>query len=386
MLTEEKVKSVLKTLKKYQQDLVDKGISSEDPNFIKAKFCISVLKHIELDYQKWIDNCPFSNETASEYISEKYIRLENIDDELYLSCARFLREYVLYLERIGVKDSWFRGDWVLFLRDHQDDIDDKSIISKYNKFSLDALIQGQFDVDVINHYLGNKSYQVFINYKQTVKEAESKAQLLEENLSNKQKELEEKIASFETSLNEKKEKVDQLAKTLEKQETGYNFVGLSRGFVKLLSRKRCASYLLLGLMLIIALALIALPISIIKERFLGEVNVHIVLGYLQVERIAWEQMLPIFALEFVLIYFFRVVLNRYNAIQTQIMQLELRQSLCQFIQSYAKYSKEIKKNNGISLEKFENLIFSNILSNDNNMPGTFDGIDTITKFVKDIKG
>ena len=86
------------------------------------------------------------------------------------------------------------------------------------------------------------------------------------------------------------------------------------------------------------------------------------------------------------IYFFRVVLNHYNSIQTQIMQIELRQSLCQFIQSYAKYAKEIKEKDGASLEKFENLIFSSILSTPDKVPSTFDGIEQLSNLIKNIKG
>ena len=104
------------------------------------------------------------------------------------------------------------------------------------------------------------------------------------------------------------------------------------------------------------------------------------------DNIGWENMLPVLGLEFVFIYFFRVVLNHYNSIQTQIMQIELRQSLCQFIQSYAKYAKEIKEKDGASLEKFENLIFSSILSTPDKVPSTFDGIEQLSNLIKNIKG
>ena len=95
--------------------------------------------------------------------------------------------------------------------------------------------------------------------------------------------------------------------------------------------------------------------------------------------------MPILGLEFVLIYFFRVVLTHYNSIQTQIMQIELRQSLCQFIQSYADYAKEIKEKDGGSLEKFENLIFSSILSTPDKVPSTFDGLEQLSNLIKNLK-
>ena len=96
-------------------------------------------------------------------------------------------------------------------------------------------------------------------------------------------------------------------------------------------------------------------------------------------------MLPIIGLEFVLIYFFRVVLTHYHSIQTQIMQLELRQSLCQFIQNYAEYAKKIKTDDKDALEKFENLIFSSILSSPDKVPSTFDGMEGLTSLLKELK-
>ncbi|HDR1868661.1 TPA: hypothetical protein SIC62_000746 [Pasteurella multocida] len=67
------------------------------------------------------------------------------------------------------------------------------------------------------------------------------------------------------------------------------------------------------------------------------------------------------------------------------MQLELRKTLCQFIQSYADYAKEIKEKDRSSLEKFENLIFSSILSDSEKVPSTFDGLEQLANLIKNIK-
>ena len=99
----------------------------------------------------------------------------------------------------------------------------------------------------------------------------------------------------------------------------------------------------------------------------------------------WKFLMPYLGLEFILLYLFRVVLKHYNSIQTQIMQIELRQSLCQFIQSYADYAKEIKEKDGTSLDKFENLIFSSIVSTSEQVPSTFDGLEHITNLIKSAK-
>lgn len=100
--------------------------------------------------------------------------------------------------------------------------------------------------------------------------------------------------------------------------------------------------------------------------------------------LSWQQMAVSIGLEFVLIYFFRITLHHYRAVQIQIMQLELRLSLCQFIQNYAEYAKEIKTNDKEVLEKFESLIFSNIVPNDEKI-GLFDGIEQISSLIKEFK-
>lgn len=96
-------------------------------------------------------------------------------------------------------------------------------------------------------------------------------------------------------------------------------------------------------------------------------------------------MLPFIGLEFVLIYLFRVVLNHYNSVKNEVLQLELRQSLCQFIQSYAKYAKELKVNDNLVLEKFENLIFSPISSRADKSPTVLDDVNQLVTLLKEVK-
>jgi transcriptional regulator of heat shock response len=86
-----------------------------------------------------------------------------------------------------------------------------------------------------------------------------------------------------------------------------------------------------------------------------------------------------------LIYFFKVLLAQYKSVKAEIIQIQLRQTLCQFIQSYAEYAKEIKSKDASALEKFENVIFSGITPSSDKIPSTFDGMDQITKLLKEIK-
>ena len=83
-----------------------------------------------------------------------------------------------------------------------------------------------------------------------------------------------------------------------------------------------------------------------------------------------------------LFYFLRVCLGDVKSLKSQIMQLELRMTLCQFIQNYADTSKELKNKNKEGFEKFESLIFSSIVSSDEKIPTTFDGMDQLTNLLK----
>ena len=173
--------------------------------------------------------------------------------------------------------------------------------------------------------------------------------------------------------NKKIDEVNVLKDKLDEYKTAFNFVGLSQGFENLLKQKNEAKKKTFRLLASLAIAaLLPLGFSFCK-KFIANVD------------ISWQSMLPIIGLEFVLIYFLRVVLTHYHSIQTQIMQLELRQSLCQFIQSYAEYAKKIKTDDKDALEKFENLIFSSILSNPDKVPGTFDGVEGLTSLLKELK-
>lgn len=94
---------------------------------------------------------------------------------------------------------------------------------------------------------------------------------------------------------------------------------------------------------------------------------------------------PTISMLVILFYLLKVCLNNLYSIRSQILQLELRMTLCQFIQSYAEHSKTLKQNNKEGFEKFENLIFSSIVSTDEKIPATFDGMEQLTSLLKSIK-
>lgn len=87
----------------------------------------------------------------------------------------------------------------------------------------------------------------------------------------------------------------------------------------------------------------------------------------------------------ILLYFFRISLHNIKAIQSQILQLDLRLSLCQFIHNYATDSKEMRENMKESLERFESVIFAPIVATDDKIPTTLDGMEQLGKLIDMVK-
>jgi hypothetical protein len=195
----------------------------------------------------------------------------------------------------------------------------------------------------------------------------------------KKVEAEKLKGQWDDELEQKRAITEALKDKLDEYKIGFNFVGLYKGFSDLASKKTQESFWLfcslIGMGVIIVFPLIAEIIFAASEIYDGKVftTSHLVI------------LIPLISIELILIYFFRIILVNYRSVKAQIMQLELRQTLCQFIQSYAGYSVEIKKQDSGALEKFENLIFSGILSDPEKLPSTFDGLEQIGNLIKSIK-
>lgn len=93
-------------------------------------------------------------------------------------------------------------------------------------------------------------------------------------------------------------------------------------------------------------------------------------------------LLPIAVAELILLFYFRIILSNYNAAAAQLLQLKMRQSACQFIQDYITFKKE----NGVDeIEKFDALIFSNLMPSAEQIPATFEGLEHLGKILAEFK-
>lgn len=185
---------------------------------------------------------------------------------------------------------------------------------------------------------------------------------------------------WDKELKAKSAEIEALREGLGRVKTTYNFVGLVQGFENLASakkRERLRSFISLLVLGVLMVAPVAAQLWFTMSHIETIESHRNTLIY---------SLPPLLALEVILLYFFRVVLLHFRGVSTQMLQINLRISLCQFIQSYSEYSTGIKKQDASALEKFESLIFSGITSDSGSLPSTFDGVEQIAKLVNSIRG
>lgn len=188
-----------------------------------------------------------------------------------------------------------------------------------------------------------------------------------------------RFGEWDSKLLSHEQTVSQLAKALKEYETGFNFVGLHKGFDELSSAKRRElNKLRVGMVSMGVLALV--PVAF-----------ELAFTYLNIDRfdeVKWALAatgLPVLSLTVLFIYYFRLAARAVDGAKSQLLQLELRKTLCRFIQSYVDYAKQLKEAGPNPLGKFESVIFSAIVNSDERMPATFDGVEQLARLVKAVK-
>lgn len=351
----------------------------------KIVYVTRILTLMKQDNDCWFTLCPFNYGYIGKNFYEWLNRINNGDKEafndyfdiIFVLSIRFFREAMIGLERkyLFTYENMYNHLEITQLWKAFRDLPINYVTSTEAQNQL-FYIKNELNFDILNHYLGGKDFQAMANFDENVQQAEKQVNELEKLVQTSRQELEYFIQETNDKADTKIKEVQRLETSLKTYKEGFNFVGLSSGFSNLLSKKEKNNKISFILLCIIGIIIILLPL----------INIGIyICTNAEFKDISWQQLLIGIGLEFVLIYFFRVILNQYRAVETQIMQLELRLSLCQFIQAYAEYAKEIKANDKDALEKFENLIFSSILSNDNNIPSTFDGMEQVTQLIKELK-
>ncbi|QXB53927.1 hypothetical protein [Aeromonas sp. FDAARGOS 1415] len=184
---------------------------------------------------------------------------------------------------------------------------------------------------------------------------------------------------WEHDLNEREGRVKAIEASLSRYENGFNFVGLYQGFDDLANEKKSERD---GILFWLKLLSVIIFLPIITE---------FLVIYRSIDNISairdglLASIFPTLSLVAISIYYFRVLLFNYKSVKSQLLQIDLRKTLCRFIQSYSEYASKIKSQDADVLDKFERIIFSGIVTEDGNLPSTFDGVEQIGNFIKSIK-
>lgn len=184
-----------------------------------------------------------------------------------------------------------------------------------------------------------------------------------------------------TKLNEAEERLkgyQELAKNL---ESHFNFAAISEAFKKLGQQKRKELWIANTILAAAGLAVLTPLLFSFYSSTIHFGGLHFVFNA-TLEQI-WPRMLAVLPIELILIYFFRIALKSQLSLKAQLLQLQLRYSLCAFIEGYAEFTKKLENT---KLEKFEALIFSGLSPDPDNVPSTFDGMDQLVGLVKAARG
>lgn len=341
-------------------DFLRKSVTTHIDDEAKAKRLAITRQLIDYMHRSpdgWDERCSFN----IKHIGGQFINwLSSFDpkkpdgvDHLYSMSYRFLCEYDFLVgsgKELSMELRSIRNK-IEFDTDEMDESVRSQII--YASYVMPANIAKEF--------INDANIGVFKSFEQTKAEAERLKY------------------KWDEEIDQKRAITDALKDKLDEFKIGFNFVGLYKGFSDLAEKKTEESFWLFWSLIGMGLLILA---PLIAEIALSASKIYSG-GALSAEHLI--VLIPLISIELILVYFFRIILINHRSVKAQIMQLELRQTLCQFIQSYAGYSADIKKQDASALEKFENLIFSGILSDPEKLPSTFDGLEQIGQLIKSVK-
>lgn len=189
---------------------------------------------------------------------------------------------------------------------------------------------------------------------------------------------EEEVRDVLKEINSNLAGIDEIEARLSSYHSGFNFVGLYAGFKDLKKNKDeelgSAKFgYHFSMVIAILLPLISIGVHIFSPQLVN--------GKTLIEWVSWAA--PFAAVELLILYYARVVYSEVKSLRTQLVQINLRGALCQFIEEYMNYRRKMKDEKGAvndsALEKFDSLIFSAIQMDSDNIPGALDGVNAIAE-------
>ena len=196
-----------------------------------------------------------------------------------------------------------------------------------------------------------------------INNSDKKFQKICDDVSVKEKEINDMLSNYQT-------KAENIVDFIKKQQSKLNFVGLGHAFKQITKEKNTVKNNLEHYLTGFFIALILIPFCVgISLWCCGDPNYYICI--------------PATTIELLLLYAFRLFYQQYMFVKSELLQVNLRHNLCAFIESYMEFKKDNKDN---TVDLFEQLIFSNIISDEKKVPATVDGLDSIANIIQAVKG
>lgn len=190
----------------------------------------------------------------------------------------------------------------------------------------------------------------------------------------------ETIISWNKTLKEKNKEVLEIEDRLTKAKNTHNFLGLSHAFSNLLARKKGEYLFYITMLGLLGVAALAIPLTNLEKPSQTIINTLLEKQFTDAN-IAKAVLIAL--VEVLILYYFKIMLQSWNQVKAQILQLELRVSLCAFAENYAEFSK--KNVTGETLGKFETLIFSEITNEATPNINLFDATEALSKIASSFK-
>ncbi|HHR6023614.1 TPA: hypothetical protein ACS714_003740 [Providencia alcalifaciens] len=362
-------------------DMLFSSIKIEDLNKDEKYFLFSFLDEIKETFSLARDNFSKIDEYC-QITAEADLLIENgTGRDILLSYTiilRFFTEYLVvqangFYQNLFIKRIDFikKNEKYFYILDEVVSSQLRYIIYEYRSYifscSISSLKKEINEIKNIRDYI----YDV----KVSISDTHEKCKIVENKLMTYQSEIDdfykEKSEKIHNDLEIKENRILELKGYLENLGGDYNFAGLTKAYSDFYRTKSIERWISLSVLVLLALlSFLPLGIKLITENAnkVSDVNVLHYFGFS--------------ALTVIALYFFRVSLQNYNSIKAELTQIKLRMNLCMFVDHYSDFSKN--KDNREALEKFENIIFSNIQPNENNIPSTFDGLEQLASLIESV--